>query len=231
MTMTRAIYPQTMMLANVMDILLQQPGMDSDAAAFDAMLEIIALELSYEVMIQTPWLKKEILDEVREELDLDLLRSDTWDWFGEVYALRVSQEDFLTDRYDVESLANTFVIKDSFPQPYVLFDYVTGSGRLLLALANRIKNMNLKCPILYYGAEPSLLAYRMAILNFKLHGLDGKVLNVNENQYDIRPFSPNWKYANLWTPTREKRLFTEAETDDLTMQSTVSRPTVYYPKG
>jgi hypothetical protein len=108
-TKSRTMYPQTLMLANIMDILQKQPGIDSQADAFNAMLDIIAYELNYEVMIQTPWLREEILEEVREELDMEFLRQDVWDWLGEVYDFRVNQEGFLMDRVLVEAEARKAV--------------------------------------------------------------------------------------------------------------------------
>jgi hypothetical protein len=105
-----------------------------------------------------------------------------------------------------------------------------GSGRLLLALFNRIKDMGLKFPVLYYGADRSTIAYRMAILNFKLHGLNSQALNLDYTEYDVRSFSPNWKYANSWKPVQEKKLFTEKETDDMGLRTTGDLPTIYYPK-
>lgn len=225
MTQSKTIYPQTAMLSNVMELLLKQPTITTEAEAFQSMLEIIAYKLSYEVMIQTPWLQQEISEEVDRVLDLDLLREDKWDWLGEVYELRVSTTSPLPTRSMVDDYIVLHPVTAPMNKIHTILDQVADTGRLILRYADSINNQH---PTIFYGAVRSIEAYRIAILNCKLHDINFRILCADWRDVDLRPQSPNWKYANLWKPVEEKKLFTEEQVNDLGLKTMGDPPAVYY---
>lgn len=225
MTESKTLYPQTAMLNEVMQILVDDPAIESEEQAFDALLHFIAYAVEYEVMIQTPWIQLKTMDALKEKLDLDLLRQDTWDWLGEIYELRVGKKDYLVSRKEVTDFAKEYPIKNVYPDIPAVFDQATGSGRLILALAANINN---EFPVIYYASEPDVTGYRMTLLNCKLYGINARVLCVNYDAYDVRPFSPNWKFADQWKPVAEKKLFTEEQVNDMKIVPMKEPASVYY---
>lgn len=227
MTYSRTIYPQTAMLNEVMELLMQDQKIESEEQAFEALVQLIAYELSYEVMIETPWLNMRVMESVREKLDLDLLREDKWDWLGEVYELRIGPKDYLVNRQTVEAYASKHIPKQETITPPTIMDTSVGTGRLILAIANRVND---EFPVIYYGAEPNLLAYRVAVLNCHLHNVNYKIVCLNSDAYDVRPHSPNWKYANQWKPVADKKLFTKDEVNHMNVKPMQNYPAVYYAR-
>lgn len=222
--METLLAPQTQMLSNVISILLEQSEEKTVEEAFNDLLNIVAYNISYETMIETPWLKKELLERINETLDIDLLRKDQWDWFGEVYKLRLKPELYLVDRNHVEDFVNQNPLKYK-NNIYTLLDNVAGSGRLVLEY-NRIAPPNTS--IVYYGAEPNLVAYRMALLNCAIYGINSRILYINSEEYDVRSKSVNWKFANKWTPVKKGKFFTEEQMNQLELKPMQDPPSVLY---
>jgi type I restriction-modification system DNA methylase subunit len=217
--------PQVKMLNDVMELIITEPTVTNEIEAFDTLLHIVAYELSYETMIQTPWMQQTILEKIRETLDLDLLRQDIWDWFGEIYELRIGKQPYFYSRDAVRKFVQTQPPNSHLPAPYTALDPNAGSGRLLLELANQVDG---KYPAIYYGAEKDTWAYRMAILNFKLYDLNYRIVCMDASFFDTRSQSPNWKYANVWKPLESKKFFTEKEVTEMNVSPGEDPQAVYY---
>lgn len=216
---------QLKMLNKVMDIILEQESIESTDTAFSVMLQYVAYKLSYETMIDTPWLKQDVMDRLDETLDLNVLREDMWDWFGEVYEARVGKHDTLISRTQVQQYVDVHYAVTLYGQTETILDPFCGTGRLMLAIAKKVNDPQ---AIIYYGAEPNLLAYRIALLNMKLYGLQVRIINLNSNAYDIRSQSPNWKFSNQWFPVASKKFFTVDEVENMDIKPMKEPPSVYY---
>ena len=216
---------QLKMLNKVMDIISEQEKVEDASQAFDAMLQYVAYKLSYETMIDTPWLKQDVMARLDAELDLNVLREDMWDWFGEIYEQRVGKSDTLIPRNKVQQYVDLHYAVTLYNQTETLLDPYCGTGRLILAVAKKVNDPQ---AIIYYGAEPDLLAYRIALLNIKLYGLQARIINLNSNRYDVRSQSPNWKFSNSWFPVASKKFFTVEEVENMDVKKDKEPPSVYY---
>ena len=80
----------------------------------------------------------------------------------------------------------------------LVLDPCTGSGRFLLDLAWRHRDKKLGL----YGVELDLDLYRACLVNMRLYalGIPYFILRADALVVDLMPNSPNWRYANRWTP-------------------------------
>ncbi|MDI6892924.1 MAG: N-6 DNA methylase, partial [Actinomycetota bacterium] len=74
-----------------------------------------------------------------------------------------------------------------------VLDPCVGSGRLLISAFKKLGYMGL-----YYGCEIDPMVYQMCLLNIYYFQIPAHVLRADALMHDLRPNSPNWKYANLW---------------------------------
>lgn len=216
---------QLKMLNKIMDTIMEQDKVEDATQAFDAMLQYVAYKLSYETMIDTPWLRQDVMTRLDAELDLDVLREDMWDWFGEVYEQRVGKSDTLISRDKVTQYVDLHYAVTLYDNTETLLDPYCGTGRLILAVAKKVNDPK---ALIYYGAEPDLLAYRIALLNARLYGLQVRIINLNSNRYDVRSQSPNWKFSNQWFPVANRKFFTVDEVEKMNVQPMKEPPSVYY---
>jgi hypothetical protein len=88
-------------------------------------------------------------------------------------------------------------IKDDERWKLVL-DPCVGTGRFLVDAAVRYRDRKLAL----YGVELDIDLYRACLVNMRFFawGLPYYILRANALMVDLRPESPNWRFANLWDP-------------------------------
>jgi hypothetical protein len=80
----------------------------------------------------------------------------------------------------------------------LVLDPCTGTGRFLLDLAWRHRDKKLSL----FGVELDLDLYRACLVNMQLYalGMPYLILRADALVVDLEPGSPNWRFANRWSP-------------------------------
>ena len=80
----------------------------------------------------------------------------------------------------------------------LVLDPCTGTGRFLLDLAWRHRDKKLAL----FGVELDLDLYRACLVNMRLYawGMPYLILRADALVVDLEPGSPNWRFANRWSP-------------------------------
>jgi len=80
----------------------------------------------------------------------------------------------------------------------IVLDPCTGTGRFLLDLAWRHRDKKLAL----FGVELDLDLYRACLVNMRLYawGMPYLILRADALIVDLQPGSPNWRFANRWSP-------------------------------
>ena len=87
--------------------------------------------------------------------------------------------------------------------PCAVLDKGAATGRLILALWREvIKHKSTETPeILIYATESSLTEYRICLYYIHLHKIPATVLKCQASRKTTGTDSPNWEFADRWTPT------------------------------
>lgn len=188
-------------LKKSIEVIHQNHAMKDDEA-YDILLHFAAYKLGVDEGIVSPTLKLPVWDELQKTLDFDVLRENTWDWFGELYvSLGLQQGEGFVAREDMaKEIAKHY--KSNKGAVDTFFDPVCGSGRLMMTLFMSYGNH-----ILYYGCDPDITAYHTALVNMKLYKVNAKILYASSNDHNVEITSPNWRYANQWIPPRQERYY------------------------
>lgn len=206
--------PQLQMLDNMYQAILDT-GMYSQDVAFQTLMEYIANRLDFEESVPSPWLKADTYDKLNELFDLELLRQDQWDWLGELHShrgLSLITGDYEETRKSIQVYTDHLEIvwKTKKEKIQRFLNPNGGCGRTLLVIAKMFPET------IYYVAEDDLLAYRILLLNTKIYNVRAVVLRANSAIHDLREYSPNWRYANRWTPVKYAKMLSEEEIDERT---------------
>lgn len=126
------------------------------------------------------------------------------DYLGQLFSERdCAQEDMgqlLTPPWIVSYMNDAVLegLEEEEERWKLVLDPCTGTGRFLLDLVWRHGDEKL----MLYGAELDLDLYRACLVNMRLHALARPyfILRANALIVDLRPSSPNWRYANRWDP-------------------------------
>lgn len=80
----------------------------------------------------------------------------------------------------------------------LILDPCTGTGRFLLDFVWRHRDKRLAL----FGVELDIDLYRAALVNMKLYGFGMPyfILRADALIVDLKPGSPNWRFANRWDP-------------------------------
>lgn len=173
--------------------------------AYQDLLQFTAYTIGMEG-ISTPAMKLEVNEALKETLDIDLLQREKWDWFGEIYEQRKIVSPVNAKFYVSRERAATIASRVNEEKrseddiPTRMLDPKTGSGGLLMEMYNKYGHA-----MMYYGAEPSVVAYRTALINTHLHNIPARILCADHEVVDLSKDSKNWQYSNMWEKVPEKR--------------------------
>lgn len=192
---------QLQMLEDALDVITRYEGCTL-GEAYEKLVHFAAYELSVDPGIVSPTFKYDEWEDIRKVVNFDVLREDKWDWFGELaHSLnRPSIPSFFVDRSTADAAAKRHYKPGTPKIAQTILDPHCGSGGLILALHSLVGNS-----FIYYGADHDLTAYRTALVNMKLYGVNAKVVHLNSETHKVDPGSRNWQYANMWTPPDEKK--------------------------
>lgn len=176
--------------------LLQEKFVDKNSA-WDKMIEFLIVynqgKYFFRVDHKFEWLWEDqrLAHQLLDIYDSELMRSDFHDHLGELYYKRILSEEYPD---------NPFVGKILHKKGITYSNAGTGSELMQSAKKNPDKK--------YYGVEPDIKLYRIALTNCTIHGVDVQLLNANPNEHDINVQSENgqsnWKYSNRWNVDQSK---------------------------
>lgn len=202
--------PQLTMLLNMHKVLIVNQELSPDES-FGHLLDFVASRLTFQDTIPTPWMKLSTIEMLDSYLDIDVLREDPWDWFGEVHQhekLNCIPGEFYMDYDEAHKEADITLMQTQEGKPLRILDECAATGRGILALFKLYPNA------IFYGAENDLFTYRILMLNMKIYNVQHIIVNANHVSNDLRGHSPNWRFANMWSPVKQEKYFTEEETDE-----------------
>lgn len=137
-----------------------------------------------------------------------------WDYLGDVFAEKKCANDKLGQIMTPEPVVR-FInestlgqLKEDEGRWKLVLDPCTGAGRFLIDAATHYPDQKLAL----YGVELDPDLYRAALVNMRTYACLRPywILCANALVANIRPDSPNWKYANLWEPPNwEEHMETE----------------------
>lgn len=182
---------------------------ETSLESFETLVAYVAGKFTFKVPINIPWIRMEALQELDKLFDLELLREDPWDWFGELDSklkLGLLDKNLLIDKATTQAQAAQLKLYGNPVEPHHVLDDNAYTGRHIIEMWKNEKH------VIYYGVESDLLAYRIALVNMKCYGINSSIIYGNSFEHDVRPFSPNWRDANNWEPNKNR--ITVAETDE-----------------
>lgn len=131
------------------------------------------------------WEDQKMVNQLMTIYDSELLRSDCNDHIGMFYYQQVLCKTYPDNPFVGKILHQKGITYSS-----------TGTGNELMQAAK--KNPDIK----YYGVEPDVKLYRIALTNCMIYDIKAKLLNANPGKHDIDLKSSegksNWQYANQW---------------------------------
>jgi hypothetical protein len=126
------------------------------------------------------------------------------DYFGEVFTRRECATDRLGQMITPEPVVR-FINEMAIGQTegkeeewQTVLDPAAGTGRFLVDVAARYPDRHL----FLHGVEIDVDLYRACLVNMRLYSWHRpyRILCANSLVVDLRLRSPNWHYANLWSP-------------------------------
>lgn len=177
--------------------------------AFETLIAYVGSKFLFKAPINVPWVKAPTLEILDEVFELEVLREEPWDWFGELdtkLKLGLFDKELLIDQKTLAGLATNVKLYGKSIEPHRILDEETYTGRYIIEMWKNEKHA------VYYGVESDLLAYRVALVNMRCYEIPSAIIFGNPAEHDIRPFSPNWRDANIWEPNKNR--ITVAETDE-----------------
>lgn len=179
--------------------------------SFLLLLDYIATKFEFKDSFTTPWMKMKTSVELTELFDVEVLRQDKWDWFGELHAtynVGAIQGDYIISREEVQKIADALDLQPKdLPAPFRILDICAATGRNILMLSEKYPDA------IFYGAEQDPIAYKVLLLNMKIYGIASSVVNTNNVDHDLREHSPNWRHSNVWEPVKKSKYLSEEELD------------------
>jgi hypothetical protein len=202
---------QVKMLSSCLDIILAGSKKPiKNEAAYEILLQFVAYKIGAAKDIASPTLLIDVWNQLEQTLDLEMLREDIWDWFGEMYILRCSHKKitnrhFFCKREDALKDAEERMVQIRSHQlhttlPAIIFDPYCASGRQILAYHSLYQDHD----CIYYGAEYDKYAYQTCLVNMKLYDVPAKILYADTSVHEIATSSSNWEYANMWDVNMKK---------------------------
>lgn len=182
---------------------------ETNEEAFEAMIAFVASKFTFKAAVNIPWIKMDTLNALNEIFKLEVLQEDPWDWFGELdtkLKLGLFDKNLLIGQSVLEKVADKLKLPNKSIEPNSVLDDNAYTGRNIIEMWKKDKNT------IFYGVESDLLAYRVALVNMRCYGIPSSIIFGNSFEHDVRPFSPNWRDANVWEPNKNR--ITIAETDE-----------------
>ena len=187
------------MLENIYDLFLKK--FKDELTAWNRLLEFIAVDnqgsLFFEIPHKFEWLfeDQKFCKVVLDIYDSKLLRSDYYDYLGELYFNRViKQSDKLISPKQADTIILNYIEKTDKQIKILIPNAQT--GRLIMH-AKEIANK-----AIIYAIEPDIRLYRIALTNMIIHNIKGYILCTNKLRSDvddgINDSKNKWKYANAW---------------------------------
>lgn len=185
---------QMKMLMDAIDYIKSIEGIDSQKA-FNKLLQWCGLQLGVTGALFKS--KGETHDYLSKNFNLDILKVECRDWFGELYCkLGLYNEKVALIDYLSASEKADKILSDKQEEPIQIYlDSKSGTGRTLMSVYNKTCG---KC--LLYGVEKDKILYRISLVNFALHDIKAKLIRWNETlEMDkISPSNSAWDRANSW---------------------------------
>lgn len=209
--------PQVDMLHSILDLLIEKENL-SPADAFKHLLEIVANKLHFDDPVSTPWIKQTTIIQIESILDFDLLKESPDDWFGDLHYLLgldvIGGGAYYVSPHEADQALSHIPLVNHI-QPSRILDPVVGTGRNVLAMHRKYGTSTI-----FYGVEHDEYAYRIALINMKLHNVQSVILCADKTKHDIREHSPNWRFANKWNIMKRNRLLPVEEVDERSRKDT-----------
>lgn len=185
---------QMTMLVDAIEYIKATENIDNQKA-FNKLLQWCGLQLGVTGALFKA--KGETHSYLSKNLNLDILKDECRDWFGELYCkLGLYNEKLVLIDYSSASKMADDIISDEQVAPIQIYlDSKSGTGRTLASLYNKTCG---KC--LLYGVEKDKILYRISLVNFALHGIKAKLVQWNETleMNKLSPSNPIWDRANGW---------------------------------
>lgn len=183
------------MLENMLNLLQEKFG--DKNSAWDKMIEFLIVDNQGKYFFQIDhkfewlWEDQRLTHRLLGIYNSELLRSDFHDHLGELYYQHIFSEVYPDDPFVGKILHQEGITYSS-----------AGTGDELMQAAK--KNQDTK----YYGVEPDIQLYRIALTNCTIYSIDIQLLNANPYEHDINVHTENgrsnWKYANKWNVDQSK---------------------------
>ncbi len=183
--------------------LLLSAGFTKDIA-FDRLLHFMAYKLGVEPGMTSPALPYPVWKELEAILDFALLREDPHDWIGDYSQMEKFADNGIQWNSSKTQTAYIAELKTKdlkAVQPFSVFDPCAASGGLLIHLYKRLGQDSV-----YFGAEPNVTLYRIALINMKLYNIPARIICADYRHHETNSSSNNWSVANHWTPPDAKYL-------------------------
>lgn len=182
---------------------------DTNEEAFETLITYVASKFVFKAPINVPWMKMDTLNALDQIFKLEVLQEIPWDWFGELDSklkLGLLNKKLLLDQAAVAKQVGTLTLEGNPVAPHRILDDNTYTGRHIIEMWKKEKHA------IYYGVESDLLAYRVALVNMRCYDIPSAIVYGNPLEQDFRAYSPNWRDANSWEPSKHRIL--PAETDE-----------------
>ena len=194
--------PQQDMLAFCLGIVtgLEECSLEK---AFIKLLDYAALKLSVDTSVMVS-LKADTFELLKECFNIELLRQEPRDWFGELYDGLVECKSIKGSLIPVAIECTHDIDCDEITFPKTVLFKKFNTGRDTIEMFKKYGDK-----IIYYGMQSDLLMYRIALVNINLFNIPAFVLCTNEElakDKDFKLSSPNWLYSNFWIPLKEHML-------------------------
>ena len=185
------------MLRSMYNVLSKQ-GKDPEET-FQLLMDFIASQFEFKIPVHTQWFNPDMLKNLYELFDVNILKEDPWDWFGELHKelnLTLIDNSLVLDREHLAKVAPNVTTGGLLPSR--VLDTEAYTGRHIIEMWRKSDNA------IFYGVESDITAYQLSLLNMMCYDIPHSILYGNPNDMDIREFSPNWRESNLWIPSTRR---------------------------
>lgn len=203
--------PNTRKMYEKMYNILFQKFLDHNLT-INALAEFIAVDnypsLLNQLNHKFEWLyeDKELCENLLKVYNLSLLKSDPYDYLGDLY---VNKQTFVEKntkgRQANPDLIADFISRITFRNTngtLNILDPCVGTGSFLLAASKHFPNAN------FFGVDSDLTALRIAFTNCAIHKINAYFLHADIQTHEIDISKPdgiyNWQYANHWYSCMDK---------------------------
>ncbi|MFX1478238.1 MAG: hypothetical protein ACFFCI_08900 [Promethearchaeota archaeon] len=174
--------------------------------SWNRFLEFIAIDNFFPILAELDynlaWFceNKEFLESVMDIYNSQCLKSDYYDHLGELY-----WDKILSKKY-ISQTSNSYLISPSYTKRIMednnknrkrtILVKAVGSGRTIMEYHKYYSNS------IFFGIEPDLRLYRIALTNCLIHNIPAYLLHANLQKYEVdistKEGNYNWRFYNKW---------------------------------